>query len=167
MIVSSSRVPTPNAHTCTYLLLLHSLPISQISELLGPDEGKDNTSAATICHGYSYRQPFSGFPSISITHLFMTMFQNPQTATYLNNDHPSHHLLPFSLIPHHSSFCLIILDILPSAGLLDVLLELKRQSQAMQSHDPKSLRHSLAFIVESPETLQSSHRLRRDRSSEL
>jgi len=61
---------------------------------------------------------------------------------------------PHSLLAH-SSFCLIILDILQTAGLLDALLELKRQSQAMQPHDPKSLRHSeLAFVVESPESLQ-------------
>jgi len=55
-----------------------------------------------------------------------------------------------------SSLCLMIPDIRGRANtaLLDALLELKGQSQAMQSDDPRRLKDTLSFIVKPPEPLQ-------------
>src|SRR5882757_1020250 len=39
-------------------------------------------------------------------------------------------------------------------ALLDALSELERQSQAVESHDPQELKHTLDFIVQRPEPLQ-------------
>src|SRR5882757_6528358 len=39
-------------------------------------------------------------------------------------------------------------------ALLDALSELERQSQAVESHDPQRLKHTLDFIVQRPEPLQ-------------
>ncbi|KAG1810536.1 uncharacterized protein BJ212DRAFT_1484110 [Suillus subaureus] len=59
---------------------------------------------------------------------------------------------PHSLLAD-SSLCLMMKEIPESTDLLDALLELKKESQAMQPEDPKKLKDSLAFLIQPLELL--------------
>lgn len=118
------------------------LPISQISELLGPGEGKDVETTLVQLQSVMVIPTDSRF-SVNIHH----------SSAHDHVSEPSNCGLTVHHITSLLTFCLMILDIPQSAGLMRSW-NWKRQSQAMQSNDPKSLRYSLAFIVESPESLQ-------------
>jgi hypothetical protein len=103
MIVSSSHVPTPNAHTYTYLLLLHPLPISQISELFGPDEGKDVEITLVQLQSVMDIPTDSRFP-VDIYHSSVHDYVSEPSNCGLFEQQPSMITSPHSLLAY-SSFC--------------------------------------------------------------
>jgi hypothetical protein len=60
-------------------------------------------------------------------------------------------IMPTDSLLAYSSFRLMIQRLQESTALLDMLLGLKRQSRATPFHDPRALKHSLAFMVQQPE----------------
>ncbi|KAG1777328.1 hypothetical protein EV702DRAFT_1197303 [Suillus placidus] len=153
-------------HLSIVAALADPLPIAQISKLLGPGQGRDvepvlvqlrsimdiptdNRIPVNFCHSsvcdYASDPSNCGLPGI-------------QDIT------PPHSLLA------ESSLRLMMQEIPKRTTLLDALSELDKQSEAMQFHDPKNFKQSLAFAVQPPEpmrTLIGLLWLRGDRGSKL
>jgi hypothetical protein len=136
-------------HLSIVTALADPLPISQISELLGPGQGSDVATALVQLRSFM-DIPADRSQPVNIYHSSIRDY-----ASDLSNC--SLQLQPIILAPHsllaYSSFRLMIEDIPEHTTLMDALLELKSQNHAMEAHDPKSLQQSLAFIVEPPAPL--------------
>ncbi|OAX37252.1 hypothetical protein K503DRAFT_245591 [Rhizopogon vinicolor AM-OR11-026] len=137
-------------HLSVVAALADPLPISQISELLGPGEGRDLETVLVQLRSVMDIPTDSSLP-VNIYHSSVRDY----VSSLSNSSLPEVQYItpPHSLLAH-SSFRLMIRHLPESTALLDVLSELKRQSHAMQSHDPQNLKHSLAFIIQRPEPLQ-------------
>jgi len=153
-------------HLSVVAALADPLPISQISELLGPGQGRDVETALVQLRSIMDIPTDDSLP-INIYHSSIRDYvSDPSNCSLLqgNSITPPHSLLA------HSSFRLIMQDIPESTALLDAVSKLKLQSHVMLPHDPQILKLSLAFVVEPPEPLQvliSLLWLRGDRSPNL
>ncbi|KAJ8581034.1 hypothetical protein M405DRAFT_643851 [Rhizopogon salebrosus TDB-379] len=130
--------------------LTDPLPISQILELLGSGEGKDVESALVQLRSVVDIPTDSSLP-INIYHSSIRDYaSNPLNCnlTEVQGMMPTHSLLACS------SFRLMIQNLQESTALLDMLSGLMVQSQAILSHDPQTLKHSLASMVQQAEPLE-------------
>jgi hypothetical protein len=137
-------------HLSVIATLADPLPISQISELLGPGEGRDVESVLVQLRSVMDIPTDSSLP-INIYHSSIRDYaSNPSNCNFIEVQGivSAHSLLA------HSSFRLMIQHLQESTAFLDMLLGLKRQSQVTSFHDPQVLKHSLAFMVQQPEPLE-------------
>jgi len=132
--------------------LADPLPISQISELLGPGEGRDVEIALVQLRSVMDIPTDSNLP-VNIYHSSIRDYVSDPSNCGIPE--VQHITSPHSLLAR-SCLRLMIPDIIGRAntGLLDALLELKGQSQAMESDDHGRLKYTLSFIVKPPEPLQ-------------
>lgn len=148
-------------HLSVVAALADPLSISQISELLGPGEGKDVETVLMQLRSVIDIPADTNLP----VHIYHSSLRD-----YVSN--PSNCSLPqvHSLLAH-SSLQLMMQEIPESLALLSALSDLKKkQGQAMEPDDPHRLKCSLAFIVQPPEPMQVLMGLvwlRGDRSSVL
>ncbi|KAG2141182.1 uncharacterized protein EDB93DRAFT_641773 [Suillus bovinus] len=137
-------------HLSVIATLADPLPIQQISELLGPGEGKDIETTLV-----QLRSVINIPPDNSPVNLYHSSVRDyvsdPSNCNLPKVQHIRH---PHSLLAQ-SSFRLMIQALPASTALLDALSELKRQSRAIPSHDLQILKHSLSFIMQPPEPLQA------------
>ncbi|KAG1893672.1 uncharacterized protein F5891DRAFT_765248 [Suillus fuscotomentosus] len=136
-------------HLSIVAALADPLPISQISKLLGPGQGSDVEATLKQLRSFMDIPADSSHP-VNIYHSSIRDYSSDSSNCSLPELQP---ILPHSLLAY-SSFRLMIQDIPARTALMDALLKLKSQNQAMQPHDPRNLQQSLAFIVEPPEPLQ-------------
>ncbi|OAX37116.1 hypothetical protein K503DRAFT_857553 [Rhizopogon vinicolor AM-OR11-026] len=136
-------------HLSIVAALANPLPMSQISTLLGPSQGWDIGIAQQL-RSVMHIPTDASLP-VNIYHSSVRDYVSDRSNCCL----PGVQSLtpPHSLVAY-SSLHLMMQDIIESTALLDALIELKGQSQVMQSDDHQSLKHSLSFIVEPPEPLR-------------
>jgi len=137
-------------HLSVVAALANPLPISQISELLGPGQGRDVETVLVQLRSVMDIPADSSLP-VNIYHSSVRDYALEASNCSLFEGQcvtPAHSLLA------RSSLSLMVRSIPESTGLLDALLELKRQCPAVQSHDPKTVMRSLAFVVEPLQPLQ-------------
>ncbi|KAG2158140.1 uncharacterized protein EDB93DRAFT_746936 [Suillus bovinus] len=127
-------------------VLIDPLPISQISELLGPGQGRDVEKVLVQLRSVIDIPPDNSLP-VNIYHSSVRDYVFHRSNCSLYNTSP-HSLLA------HSSLRLMIQELPGRSALLYALSALKKHSQAMEPHDPKNLTHSLSFIVQPPEPIQ-------------
>jgi len=132
--------------------LADPLPISEISKLLGPGEGRDVEIALVQLRSVMDIPADSNLP-VNIYHSSIRDYVSDPSNCGLPE--VQHITSPHSVLAH-SCLRLMIRDIhgQANATLLEALLELKGQSQAMESDDPGRLKYTLSFIVKPPESLQ-------------
>jgi hypothetical protein len=137
-------------HLSVVAALAEPLPISQISELLGLGEGRDVETALVQLRSV-VDVPIDNSLPVNIYHSSVRDYaSDPSNCSLFEGQCITS---PHSLLAHSS--CHLMVQHLPeSTALLAMLSELKRQSQAMRSHDPRNLKHSLAFVVQPLEPLQ-------------
>ncbi|KAG1774310.1 hypothetical protein EV702DRAFT_1047871 [Suillus placidus] len=149
-------------HLSVVAALTDPLPISQISELLGPGQGRDVEKVLVQLRSVIDVPSDSSLP-LNIYHSSVRDYVSHRSncSFYITSPH--------SLLAH-SSLRLMMQELPGHSALLDSLSALKKQSQAMEPHDPENLIHSLSFIVQPPEPMQvliTLLWLRGNRSSEL
>jgi hypothetical protein len=152
-------------HLSVVAMLADPLPISQISELLGPGEGRDVETVLMQLRSV-VDIPADGNSPINIHHSSIRDYISDPSNCSLSEVRCT--TSPHSLIAH-SSFRLMIQYLPESTALLDALSELNQHSQAMESHDPQSLKNTLVFMIQ-PEPLRvliGLSWLRGDRSSKF
>lgn len=138
-------------HLSVVAALADPLPIRQISELLGPGEGKDVEKTLVQLRSVIDIPTDSSLP-VNIYHSSVRDYvSDPSNCNLIEVQRikHSHSILACS------SFRLMMREIPLSMAFQNVLLELNKQSKAMRPHDPKTLKRSLAFIVEPPEPLHA------------
>jgi hypothetical protein len=138
-------------HLSVVAALADPLPISQISELLGPGEGRDLEATLKQLRSVMDIPTDSSLP-VNIYHSSVRDYvSNPSNCSL----HEVQHGLtsPHSLLAR-SSLGLMIDAIPANTALLDALVELKEQSQAIPAENPRRLKYTLSFIVQLPEPLQ-------------
>ncbi|KAG1775219.1 hypothetical protein EV702DRAFT_1269567 [Suillus placidus] len=138
-------------HLSVVASLANPLSISQISELLGPGEGRDVETALMQLRSVMDIPTESSLP-VNIHHSSVRDYVSDPSNCSLPEVQPI--ASPHALLAY-SSLRLMMQDI-PSTALPNALAKLKKQSRATQSHDsdPQTLTRSLSFIVQSPEPLQ-------------
>jgi hypothetical protein len=130
--------------------LADPLPISQISTLLGPGEGKDVESSLIQLRSVMDVPTDSSLP-VNIHHSSVRDYvSDPSNCSLLEGQHITS---PDSLLAR-SSLRLMVQDMPESTAFLDAFSALSRQGRAMRSHNPQRLQHSLSFVVLPPEPLQ-------------
>ncbi|KAG2740986.1 hypothetical protein P692DRAFT_201894793 [Suillus brevipes Sb2] len=138
-------------HLSIVAALADPLPILQISKLLGPGQGDDIATVLVQLRSFMDIPADSSQP-VNIYHLsirdYVSDFSNCSLPR-VQSITPPHSLLAYS------SFRLMIRDMPERTALMDALLELKSQNQAIEPHDPRSLQQTLAFIVEPPAPLHT------------
>ncbi|KAG1790993.1 uncharacterized protein HD556DRAFT_1487730 [Suillus plorans] len=149
-------------HLSVVAALTDPLPISQISELLGPGQGRDVEKVLVQLRSVIDVPPNRSLP-VNIYHSSVRDYVSHRSNCSLYITSP-HSLLAYS------SLRLMVQELPGRSALLDALLALKKQSQVMEPHDPKNLTHSLSFVVQPPEPMQvliTLLWLRANHSSEL
>ncbi|KAG0706589.1 hypothetical protein DFH29DRAFT_133405 [Suillus ampliporus] len=137
-------------HLSVVAALANPLPISEISKLLGPGQGSDVETALVQLRSVIDIPTDSSLP-VNIYHSSVRDYvSNPSNC---NVPQVQYIMSPHSLLAR-SSLRLMMQDIPESTALLDALLELKRQSQAMLPDNPQRLKDSLSFIVQPLEPLR-------------
>jgi hypothetical protein len=159
-ILSTCTNPTrAYLHLSVVAALADPLPMSQISELLGPGQGRDVETALIQLRSVMDIPTDSSLP-VNIYHSSVRDYvSNPSNCSLPQVQHGL--TSPHSLLAR-SSLRLMIRAIPTNTTLLDALLELNQQSQAIhgiQADDPQRLKYSLSFIVQPPESLQVLIRL--------
>ncbi|KAG2153861.1 hypothetical protein DEU56DRAFT_751558 [Suillus clintonianus] len=140
-------------HLSIVAALADPLPISQISKLLGPGQGKDVEATLVQLRSIVDIPTNSNLP-LNIYHSSVRDYvSDPSNCKVPQVQSQQCIMSPHSLLAE-SSFSLMARDIPKSTALLDALSELKGHNQATQTDDPKSLQQSLAFVVEPPEPLK-------------
>ncbi|KAG1717483.1 uncharacterized protein EDB91DRAFT_1352983 [Suillus paluster] len=136
-------------HLSVVAALVDSLPMSQISKLLGAGQGRDVETALMQLRSVMSIPTNSTLP-VNIYHSSVRDYVSDPSNCSLPQVHdiPS----PHSLLAH-ASLRLMMKEIPESMALSDALSELKRQSQAMKPYDPQRLKDSLAFLVRPAEPL--------------
>ncbi|KAG2341823.1 hypothetical protein BDR05DRAFT_429068 [Suillus weaverae] len=129
--------------------LADPLSISQISELLGPGEGKDVKTVLVQLRSMMDIPTDSSLP-VNIFHSSVRDYVLDPSKC--NLPEVQHIRYPHSLLAR-SCLHLMMQAIPRSTALLDALLQLKTHSRAMKPHDPQSLKQALSFIVEPPTPL--------------
>jgi hypothetical protein len=136
-------------HLSIVAALADPLSISQISELLGPGEGKDVETVLVQLRSIM-DIPTDNSLSVKIFHSSVRDYVlDPSNCSLPEVQHIRY---PHSLLAH-SCLRLMMQAIPRSTALLSALSQLKMHSRAMKSHDPQSLKQALAFIVEPPTPL--------------
>jgi len=134
-------------HLSVVAALANPLPMSQISELLGPREGRDVERVLVQLRSVMDIPTDSNLP-VNIYHSSVRDYVlEPSNCGLFEEPYIIPH--PHALLAY-SSLRLMIQDIPENTGLLDAILKLKSQNHAMESHPPQSLRDSLGFAVEPP-----------------
>ncbi|KAG2141181.1 uncharacterized protein EDB93DRAFT_641721 [Suillus bovinus] len=133
-------------HLSIIAALANPLSISQISELLGPGEGKDVKTLLVQLRSIMDIPTNSSLP-VNIFHSSVRDY----VLDPLNCNLPEVQCIryPHSLLAR-SCLHLMMQAIPRSTALLDALSQLKTHSRAMKPHEPQSLKQELAFIVEPP-----------------
>jgi environmental stress-induced protein Ves len=130
--------------------LADPLPISQISNLLGPGEGKDVESSLIQLRSVMDIPTDSSLP-VNIHHSSVRDYvSDPSNCSLLEG----HHITSPDSLLARSSLRLMVQDMPEKTAFLDAFSELSRQSRAMRSNIPQRLQHTLSFIVLPPEPLQ-------------
>jgi environmental stress-induced protein Ves len=130
--------------------LADPLPISQISNLLGPGEGKDVESSLIQLRSVMDIPTDSSLP-VNIHHSSVRDYvSDPSNCSLLEG----HHITSPDSLLARSSLRLMVQDMPENTAFLDAFSELSRQSRAMRSNIPQMLQHTLSFIVLPPEPLQ-------------
>ncbi|KAG2753419.1 hypothetical protein P692DRAFT_201260034, partial [Suillus brevipes Sb2] len=121
-------------HLSIVAALADPLPISQISKLLGPGQGHDVATVLVQLRSFMDIPADSSQP-VNIYHSsirdYVSDFSNCNLLG-LQSITPPHSLLAYS------SFRLMIRDMPERTALMDALLELKSQNQAMEPNDPRT-----------------------------
>jgi len=147
ILLTCSDPKRAHLHLSVVAALANPLPISQISDLLGPGEGRDVETVLVQLRSVMDIPTDTNLP-VNIYHSSIRDYVlEPSNCSLFDGQCtiPSPHFLLA-----YSSFRLMIQEIPESTGLLDAFLKLQTQNQATESHAPQSLRDSLAFIVEPP-----------------
>ncbi|OAX36808.1 hypothetical protein K503DRAFT_867309 [Rhizopogon vinicolor AM-OR11-026] len=130
-------------HLSVVAALADPLPISQISELLGPGEGRDVETALVQLRSVMDIPTDSSLP-VNIYHSSVRDYvSDPSNCSLFR----AHDMTPPQSLLAFSSLRLMIQHIPENNSLLDAILKLQTQSQAMESHDTQDLKHTLAFMV--------------------
>lgn len=95
---AASLVLPAYLHLSVVAALVDPLPISQISELLGPDESQDVETVLMQLRSVMDIPTDSSFP-VNIIHSFVSMLPTPRTAASLKYN-VSRHATLYSLILH-------------------------------------------------------------------
>ncbi|KAG2107711.1 uncharacterized protein F5147DRAFT_636467 [Suillus discolor] len=150
-ILSTCTDPTlAYLHLSVIAALADPLPMAQISKLLGPGEGRDVESVLVQLRSVIDVLIDSNLP-VNIYHSSVRDYVSHHSNSSLCQVHniaPPHSLLALSCLR------LMVHDLLESTALLDAFSELTKHSQAIGSHGPQNLKHTLDFIVQPPEPLQ-------------
>jgi hypothetical protein len=151
LILSTCAEPTlAYMHLSVVAVLADPLPISQISELLGPGQGRDVGEVLMQLRSVIDLPTNSSLP-VNIYHSSVRDYVSHRSNCSLRQVH--YITSPHSLLAS-SSLHLMVREIPASMALLDALSELKKHSQAMQPQDPQNLKHLLSFMVQPPEPMQ-------------
>ncbi|KAG2113691.1 hypothetical protein DEU56DRAFT_191327 [Suillus clintonianus] len=153
-------------HLSVVCALADPLPISQISTLLGPSQGRDVESVLVQLRSVIEIPSDSRFP-VNIYHSSVRDYVSHRSNCTLRQ--VQYIASPHSLLAV-SSLHLMVQDIPDCSGLLNALSALKRYSQVMESHNPRSLTPSLSFMVQRPDPMRALIALiwlRGNRGSEL
>ncbi|KAG2045987.1 hypothetical protein BDR06DRAFT_965475 [Suillus hirtellus] len=137
-------------HLSVIAALADPLPMAQISKLLGPGEGRDVESVLVQLRSVIDVPTDSSLP-VNIYHSSVRDYVSHHLNSSLCQVHDitsPHSLLALSCLR------LMVHDLPESTALLDTLSELTKHGQAMESHEPQDLKHTLDFIVQPPEPLQ-------------
>ncbi|KIK45389.1 hypothetical protein CY34DRAFT_543387 [Suillus luteus UH-Slu-Lm8-n1] len=136
-------------HLSIVAALADPLSISQISELLGPGEGKDVRTVLVQLQSIMEIPTDSSLP-VKISHSSVRDYVlDPSNCSLPEVQYIRY---PHSLLAY-SCLHLMMQAIPRNTALLGALSQLKRHSRAMKPHDPQSLKQALAFIVEPPTPL--------------
>jgi hypothetical protein len=151
-IISTCADPVrAHLHLSVVAALADPLPISQISKLLGPGQGRDVETMLVQLRSVMDIPIDSSLP-VNISHSSVRDYvSDPLNCKLLESESI---ISPHSLLAY-GSFSLMIQDIPESTDLLNALLSLKECNQAMQSDDLQRLQQSLAFVVEPPEPMRT------------
>jgi hypothetical protein len=159
-ILSTCANPTQAyLHLSVVAAIADPLPMSQISELLGPGVGRDVEMVLIQLRSVMDIPSDSSLP-VNIYHSSVRDYVSKPSNCSLPQ--VQHGLTSPHSILARSSLRLMIRAIPANTALLDALLELNQQSQAIhgiQADDPQRLKYSLSFIVQPPESLQVLIRL--------
>jgi hypothetical protein len=153
-------------HLSIVAALADPLSLSQISKLLGPGQGCDVEATLVQLRSVMDIPTDTSLP-VNLYHSSIRDYVSDASHCSLPEVHdmPSPHSLLADV-----SLRLMMEEIPESTDLLDALLELKKESHAMQPEDPKKLKNSLVFLVQPPEPLSvliGILWLRGDRTSDL
>jgi len=150
-------------HLSIVAVLADPLPLSQISKLLGPGQGCDVEATLGQLRSVMNIPTDTSLP-VNVYHSSIRDYVSDPSNCSLTEVHdmPS----PHSLLAD-SSLRLMMKEIPESTDLLDALLELRKESHAMQPEDPKKLKDSLAFLVQPLSVLIGMLWLRGDRTTDL
>ncbi|KAG1774635.1 hypothetical protein EV702DRAFT_521224 [Suillus placidus] len=150
-ILSTCADPTlAYLHLSVVAALTDPLPLSQISKLLGPGQGRDVETVLTQLRSIINVPTDISLP-VNIYHSSVRDYVSHRSNCSLRQ--VRYIASPHSLLAL-SSFRLMMQDLPDRTALLDALSELKKHSQATQPQDPKNMKDSLSFIVQSPDPLQ-------------
>jgi len=137
-------------HLSVVAALADPLPISQISELLGPGEGRDVETALVQLRSLVDIPTDSSLP-VNIYHSSVRDYVSDSSNCSLPQ-------LQYIMSPHsllaRSSLRLMIQDMPASVALLDALSKLKGPIHGIQPDDPMRLKFSLSFLVQPLEPLR-------------
>ncbi|KAG1759262.1 hypothetical protein EDD22DRAFT_152249 [Suillus occidentalis] len=151
LILSTCADPTlAYMHLSVVAVLADPLPISQISELLGPGQGRDVEKVLVQLRSVIDLPTDSSLP-VNIYHSSVRDYVSQRSNCCLRQ--VRNITSPHSLIAL-SSLNLMVREIPKSTALLDALSELIKHSQAIQPQDPQHLKQSLSFIVQPPDPMQ-------------
>jgi hypothetical protein len=149
-ILSTCANPTrAYLHLSVVAALADPLPMSQISELLGPREGRDVEEALVQLRSIMDIPTDSSLP-VNIYHSSVRDYVSDPSNCSLPQ---VQYISPPHVLLARSSLRLIIQYVPAGTALLDALSELKQRSHAMQARDSHDLKHTLSFIVQPPEPL--------------
>ncbi|KAG2740201.1 hypothetical protein P692DRAFT_20881320 [Suillus brevipes Sb2] len=137
-------------HLSVVAALADPLPLSQISELLGPGQGRDVETVLVQLRSVMDVPTDSTLP-VTISHSSVRDYVSDPSNCSLPEVQPM--TPPHSLLAY-SSLRLMIQNIPDKTALLDSLSDLKRKSRAMQRHHPKNIKDFFRFIVQPPKPLQ-------------
>ncbi|KIK34223.1 hypothetical protein CY34DRAFT_17872 [Suillus luteus UH-Slu-Lm8-n1] len=151
LILSTCADPTlAYMHLSVVAVLADPLPISQISELLGPGQGRDVEKVLVQLRSVIDLPTDSSLP-VNICHSSVRDYVSQRSNCCL-------HQVRYIISPHSlialSSLNLMVLEIPESTALLKALSKLMKHSQAIQPQDPQHLKQSLSFIVQPPDPMQ-------------
>jgi hypothetical protein len=154
-------------HLSIVAALADPLPLSEISKLLGPGQGCD--AEKTLVQLRSVMDiPIDTSLPVNIYHTSVRDYVSDPLNCSLLEVREHNILSPHALLAESS---LRLIKAIPkNMALLDALLALEKQSNAMQHEDHDRLKDSLAFLVQPPEPLSfiiCMLWLRGDRTSDL
>lgn len=137
-------------HLSVVAALADPLPLSQISELLGPGQGRDVETVLVQLRSVMDVPTDSTLP-VTIYHSSVRDYVLDPSNCSLPEVQPM--TPPHSLFAH-SSLHLMMQNIPKSTSLLDSLSSFKRKGRGTQGRHSKNIKDSFSFIVQPPKPLQ-------------